>query len=82
VKNKELESYYGNFLDLFTTPGWKQLLEDLETTVTQLNDIRSIRDAQDLAYRQGQLESISIFLNFETSVRKAIDSIEEDENAL
>lgn len=82
MKNKELETYYNTFLDLFAYSGWKQLLEELETTVDQLNDLRSIQDAQDLAFRQGQLEAILTILNFETSVRKAIDTIEEDENAL
>ena len=82
MKNKELENYYNTFLDLFAYSGRKQLLEELETTVDQLNDLRSIQDAQDLAFRQGQLEALLTILNFETSVRKAIDSIEEDENAL
>ena len=82
MKNKELETYYNNFLDLFITPGWQQFLEDLGTTVDQLNDIRSIDGIQDLAYRQGQLETVTTFLNFEASVRETIRALEEDENDL
>jgi len=82
MKDRELDSYYSNFLSLFLHPGWLQLLQELGTTEQQLSEIRSIRDGQDLVFRQGQLEAITTILNFEESVRKTIETIEEDENAL
>jgi hypothetical protein len=51
VNNKDLERYYDNFFELFNLDGWKQLQEQLETTATQINDIRAIKDPRDLDFR-------------------------------
>jgi hypothetical protein len=35
----ELETYYDNFLGLFKNEGFKQLLEEITATTTQLSNI-------------------------------------------
>lgn len=82
MKNKELEDYYGSFFELFTLPGWKNLVEQVQTTVDQLNQIRTIRDHRDLDFRQGQLDALTTLLNFEASIRQTMDTLEADENAV
>ena len=82
MKNKELESYYDNFFELFGTAGWKQLQKELETTAENINDIRSIKDPRDLDFRQGQLDVVRTMLNFEASIRQTVESIEAEEDAV
>lgn len=82
MKDQDLDKFYNNFLALFTLPGWTQLLEELEITVAQINDIRSTSDNQDLFYRKGQLDTVTTLLNFESSIRETVRTLEEDEDAL
>lgn len=77
--NKEIEEYYENFLELFSLPGWKQLLEQLQATANSLNNVVTIRDNRDLDFRQGQLAVITTLLNFQASVDATIASIEAGE---
>jgi hypothetical protein len=79
VNNKDLERYYDNFFELFNLDGWKQLQEQLETTATQINDIRAIKDPRDLDFRQGQLDALRTLLNFEDSIRQTVVALEVEE---
>lgn len=79
MNNKELETYYNNFLDLFSLPGWKQLLDQLGSTADSLNSVSTIRDSRDLDFRQGQLAVITTLLNFQASVDQTVASIEAEE---
>lgn len=76
---KEIEDYYDSFLELFSLPGWKQLLEQLQATAEGLNNVATIRDTRDLDFRQGQLAVITTLLNFQASVDATIASIEAGE---
>lgn len=84
MNNKELESYYDNFIDLFSLPGWKQLQEQLEATEANLNQIRTIKDHRDLDFRQGQMDVLVTLLSFEASIRQTIEALgaEESSNAV
>lgn len=82
MKNKELERYYDNFFDIFHTEGWKQLQDQLEVTVNQLNDIRTIKDPRDLDFRQGQLDAIRTLVNFEASIRQTVEALEAEEDVV
>lgn len=79
MNNKELETYYNNFLDLFSLPGWKQLLDQLRSTADSLNTVTTIRDCRDLDFRQGQLAVITTLLNYQASVDQTVASIEAEE---
>jgi hypothetical protein len=79
--NKEIESYYSNFLELFSLPGWKQLQEQIQTTADSLNNVTTIRDSRDLDFRQGQLAVITTLLNFQASVDASLAALEADAEA-
>lgn len=79
MNNKELENYYGNFLELFLLPGWKQLQEQLRQTAESLNDVSTIRDQRDLDFRQGQLKTITTLLAFQVTVEQTLTSIETED---
>ncbi len=48
---------------MMSTQGWSFLLEDLEKLKQELENIRTVKDAQSLSYRQGQLDILDLILN-------------------
>ena len=54
--DREDEKYYNDYFDLFRSDGWKQLIEELTQNAATINNVAVIKDAEDLFFRQGQLE--------------------------
>ena len=80
--NKELELYYRNIRDMFGTPGWKQLMEDLNSNAMVINSVEAAKDNEDLYFRKGQLAVIANLLNLEAQIDAAEEEAmkaEEDE---
>ena len=48
----ELETYFNNYNELFNSEGFKQLLQELSTNATQLADIQTVKDVEDLYFRR------------------------------
>lgn len=76
--DKELEQYFTRYFDLFATEGWKQFMEDMEDNKSTLSDILSIKEANDFFYRKGQINILSLILNFQDAIEQ---SFKENKNA-
>jgi hypothetical protein len=76
--DKELQTYYENLLELFTTEGWKQFIEDISDNVEVLQDINTISDDKQFWFRRGQLEVAQRILNFESSIKNSYDDFVKD----
>ena len=63
------EKYYEDLRMMFTTDGWKLLLEELENNAKIINSVLSTKDDLDLQFRKGQLNIIGSILNLEETVR-------------
>jgi len=74
----ELQTYYENLLELFTTEGWKQFIEDISDNVEVLQDINTISDDKQFWFRRGQLEVAQRILNFESSIKNSYDDFVKD----
>jgi hypothetical protein len=61
--DKELSTYYEETFSTMATKGWLFLMEDLEKLKQELENIRTVKDAQSLSYRQGQLDILDLLLN-------------------
>lgn len=75
----EVEKYYENYFDLFTTNGWKQYVEQVEAEKDNFS-LEGVKDDKDLYAKQGQLYVINNILNFESMIRTAYDNLKEDED--
>jgi hypothetical protein len=51
----ELETYFNNYNELFNHEGFKQLVQELSNNATQLADIQTVKDQEDLFFRKGQV---------------------------
>ena len=75
----ELETYFNNFNQLFNHEGFKQLLEEISVTVTQLSDVQSIKDQEDLFFRKGQLAAFATLLNLEATINASREQVEAED---
>ena len=41
--DKDLELYYRNIRDMFGSPGWKQLMEDLNSNAMVINSVEAAK---------------------------------------
>ena len=73
---QEEQKYFENFIDTFSTEGWKQLMSELEVRASSYS-IHSIDNEQNLFKAKGELSVLANILNFENYIRQALD----DENS-
>ncbi len=74
----ELETYFDNYNELFNHEGFKQLVQELSSNATRLADIQSVKDAEDLHFRKGQLSIVANLLNLEAQLDTAEQQQIED----
>ena len=78
--DKDLELYYRNIRDMFGSPGWKQLMEDLNSNALVINSVEAAKDNEDLYFRKGQLAVIANLLNLEAQIDATeAEALKEDE---
>jgi len=76
--DKEIATYYGSLLDLFTREGWKQFIEDIQDNADMLSDITTIKDEQGFWYRRGQLEAVQRILSYESTIKDSYEDFERE----
>ena len=69
--DKELEQYFEAYFDLFNTKGWLQFMEDMEGNREVLNNVATIKDANDFYIRKGKLEALNQMLNFKAYIENS-----------
>jgi hypothetical protein len=77
--NREEETYYNNYFDLFRTEGWKQLISELTTNALGVNSLESVKDESDMYFRKGQLNILGSLINLETMINNAFDEQTTDD---
>jgi hypothetical protein len=75
----ELEVYFNNYNQLFNSEGFKQLVSELSNNATQLADIQTVKDEQDLFYRKGQVAAFATVINLEGTITAAREQAEAEE---
>ena len=73
--DQETEQYYNKYFDLFRTPGWKQLIEELKQNALVINSVEATKDQNDLYVRKGQLNVLAYILNFETTTNNNYEEL-------
>lgn len=56
--NKELEKYYEERFAMFSTKGWKDLIEDIQGRIDAISSIKGVKDIESLRLRQGELDTL------------------------
>ena len=73
---QSLQKYYEEQFSMFSTTGWKDLVEDLDKLKQQIENIRTVEDAQQLHFRQGQLDILDLMLNRKRTCEEVFDQLQ------
>ena len=76
--DRELQDYYENLLELFSTQGWKQFLEDIGDNLEMLGDITTIADGNQFWYRKGQVEAIQRILSYQGAIVNSYEDFQRE----
>ena len=63
MDDKELQTYYEESFNTFTSLGWKFFTEDMENLNKVLDDLGSVDSIENLYYRKGQLDILKLVLS-------------------
>ena len=74
----ELETYFNNYNELFNHEGFKQLVQELSNNATQLADIQTVKDQEDLYFRKGQVAAFATVINLQATIEAARDQAEAE----
>ena len=76
--DKELQEYYENRFTMFTTKGWKDLVEDIEKIKNSIK-VEDIPDEKTLMVRKGELKLMNWLLSLENISKEAYKDLENED---
>lgn len=65
-----------DLLHVFTTPGWRHLIDDFSDVARQLDTIHGVDSVEQLHRNKGKLDCLQIFLTYEDTVRRIMEDDE------
>lgn len=74
TETEELEA----ILDTCNSEGWQLLVNDLEETMSGLNNILALTDDKSLYKAQGRLEALTLVVNYPEAIRNQLDELDAD----
>ena len=75
--DRELQTYYENRFDLMSKPGWKDLMEDITAMQEAYNSVESIKNADELWFKKGQLDILAWLLGLKQASEKAFEDLQD-----
>ena len=73
----ELQSYYENRFSMMGSDGWKDLMEDIDTMISSLNNISVIEGEKDLKFKQGELSILNWLKTLHEVSKRAYEELDE-----
>jgi hypothetical protein len=77
---QSLATYYEESFSTMATQGWAFLMEDFTKLKQELENIRTVKDAQTLSYRQGQLDILDLILNRKKTCEEIYEQLLQEEH--
>lgn len=77
----EMEAYFDHLNVMFNSEGYKLLMEEVESKIALLNDLTTVKTADELHHRQGQIAALQSVLYFSDAAAAAREQSEEGEDA-
>lgn len=75
--NQELQKYYEDRFDLFSQPGWKDLMEDANLMLQAMNNISTIADEKSLQFRKGEISIMTWLTTLKSVSERAYEELNE-----
>lgn len=75
--NPELQKYYEARFDVFSMPGWLDLIEDVDNMLNALNNVSTIADEKSLQFRKGEISILTWLTNLKEISERAYEDLNE-----
>jgi len=73
----ELDKYYSDRFSMMGSDGWKDLVEDIDTMISSLNNISVIPDEQSLQFKKGELSILTWLKTLRQVSERAYEELNE-----
>ncbi len=73
----ELQKYYEDRFDLFSMPGWIELIEDANKMFEALNNVSTISDEKSLQFRKGEISILTWLITLKEVSERAYEDLNE-----
>ena len=73
----ELQKYYESRFSMMGSDGWKDLMEDIDTMISSLNNISVIEGEKDLKFKQGELSILNWLKTLHEVSKRAYEELDE-----
>lgn len=77
---QSLQKYYEEQFSMMATKGWSDLIEDFLKLEDNLNNLSTVADAQQLFFRQGQLDILKLVLQRKEMCEKVYQELQDETN--
>ena len=76
----ELQKYYEDRFAMMATPGWRDLIDDIEKIKLALNNISTIDDEKDLQFKKGELSILTWLSTLKQVSEQAYEDLQDEKN--
>ena len=73
----ELQHYYEDRFDLFSRPGWRDLMEDVDLMLEAMNNVSTIADEKSLQFRKGEISILTWLKTLKGVSERAYEDLNE-----
>ena len=75
--DQSLQKYYEDRFDLFSQPGWQDLMEDANLMLQAMNNISTIADEKSLQFRKGEISIMTWLTTLKSVSERAYEELNE-----
>ncbi len=76
----ELQKYYEDRFAMMATPGWRDLMDDIEKIKESLNNISVIDGEKDLQFKKGELSILTWLSTLKQVSEQAYEDLQDEKN--
>ena len=80
LKDRNLQHYYESMEEMFLTPGWKYMQEDLQKVYEAAHTIENIETMEQLCFRRGQIDILKLVAGQPAVIAASYEQLKADED--
>ena len=80
--DQETQQYYDKYFTMFSSEGWKQLIQELTANAVNINSVEATKDPEDLSFRKGQLNVLGFLVNLESTTESNYEEASNDAESI
>jgi len=77
--DKKILNYYDNRFSMMSSPGWKDLMEDLQKMYDEYKSVQNCETSEDFHFAKGQVDILKYMLGLKDMSEKVYEDLCEEE---